>query len=252
MPELVDANMQGISSEVYRADWRTIELSPADMADIAANYAGEYVDHGGECVVVSPADYTTSDHSPRSEVVVALDYSRIRDPLEAKLIFYTHRVMSTLFPHNFPHFRTSVGSEDQQHGVSATIRDRIFPHTDGATGMVSELDEGSPYPFSRVNQAIRKLDLPVLLDDYANTEDYGSDGGQINYLKGADGGVYYLDIVELLPEEYEKKWDTSKIMSWMEQQNYSPQDRRIVSSGIRRLQQLAKDEPSFVFRHRPD
>jgi len=65
-----------------------------------------------------------------------------------------------------------------------------------------------------------------------------------NFIKGEDGGIYYLDTPE---EKFPGKWNLKLIMEFMEnskdgtgKQKFSEKDKRIVEKAIKKIQAIKK------------
>ena len=116
--------------------------------------------------------------------VIAINY-RDLNPEIAKQIFYRQRILSTLFPHNFPHYYASFVGKD---GYGGTVRQEI------TTDSHNEVK----YPFRKVREALEQIQLPIRID----TQD------PKNFVVGIDGGEYYLDAPE---EVFPNGWNQQKI-----------------------------------------
>lgn len=196
-----------------------------DIKNLVESFGAEYIGAGCDCVVISTKD--------KPEKVVAINY-RDLNPEIAKQIFYRQRILSTLFPHNFPHFYASIAGKDSYGG---TVRQRI----NGASldeieekGIISDPEGKVKYPFGKVIEVCRQIGIPLSVD----TQD------DKNFVLGEDGGVYYLDSPE---EAFPGKWDEVKITEYMKNaQNenggvmYDENDRIIVEKSIKRIQNLKR------------
>ena len=184
----------------------------------------ELIGFGTESVVIAAKTVSKNDLG-KINTVIALDYRESRSPLEAKKCFYTQRIMSTLFPHNFPQFRIVYGSDSQNKFSSGSFREKI------------DLLKANPeanryghakYPFTTVEHAIRQLNLPV-----------GIDGAECNFGLSSDGGIYYLDSLHLREH---RTWDKNVISEYLEKNKYPRQSVDIIFKSINRLNQLTHTE----------
>lgn len=162
---------------------------------------------GVECVVV------TSKQTP--DIVVAFSYKDM-DPLEARKTYDVHRIFSTLFPYNFPHFYACFNGE-----YARTVRQRIYP---------ANRDEVQvKYPFSRVeSEAVFNWGMSLT----------HFDGARFNYAVAANGGQYYLDTVALtygVTRQLASEKVKDKIFYFMTDRSYSDYDIAVVQSSIARL-----------------
>lgn len=177
---------------------------------------------GQECVVV------TNQQTP--EAVMAFTYQDM-DPIEARKTFYVHRIFSTLFPHNFPHFFASFGGD-----YSRTIRQRIYPANSDDTQV--------QFPFSKVmaevvfNWGIRGGGISAMHFDSA----------PFNYVVAVDGGEYFLDRISLkqyganhnIEQELTSEGVRNNITHFMQEKAFSDDEMKVVYSSINRLVELGK------------
>lgn len=194
---------------------------PTLEAALVKKYNQEFIGSGEEVVVVG-LEGSTEPHK-----VVAFNYKDV-SPEKAKEIFYLHRLFSTLFPHNFPHFYASSGrnlnlSEDPSslsESISGTIRQKIEK---------DKLNSEVRYPFKKVDIFCHELGILVLWDI-----------NQENFIVGVDGGQYYVDTLE---HPMIREWDNiDNIVQYMEKNKYTPQEIEIVELSFKRLKEIAKNE----------
>lgn len=217
MPELGPKNLPSILSlkqdlETNRSPRGFIEWGK--LRKLVEDYNEEYVGHGAEAVVVRDRG------NPDSSKLLAF-YYKDATAERAKMIFYLQRVLSTLFPHNFPHFYASFGkdSRSQGEGISGNIRQEVdyLPH-DPFTEIIS-----ARYPFSQVDKSLDKLGIKISFDRIAN------------FVQGIDGGEYYVDTVA---NSNIRDWSLDKILDYMRKNNYSNEDIDIVRRSIKRLKSI--------------
>jgi len=156
---------------------------------------------------------------------------------EAKIQFYLQRVMSTLFPHNFPHFSFASGGAGLTDAITkpdqeierfgGTVRERIYE---------SESAEVK-FPLSEVDRVCRELGIPIKRRDK----------GLYNEYVGADGGEYYLDNLNFMAYEFQElegvrhTWDIEKIIQYMKRNGHSDVDQQTVLTSIARTTKLVGD-----------
>lgn len=172
-----------------------------------------YIGMGSECVVVKMVGQPTK--------VEAFSYRGLT-PERAKNIFYAHRIFSTLFPHNFPHFYAAFGSEDRVNRTG-TIRQRLMPRTQLQTVRAKlrlERNQGKKYPIEKSIDATQKMGIDFKIDKDVS-----------NFIVGNDGGEYYVDTIRYTPEPE----DREKVLKYMEENGYSEQDKRTVTMSFDRL-----------------
>lgn len=207
MPKEIETVMKPVKSEVVRKGSRYLmgyELEEVvDQLDADVNIIGS----GAECVVFD---------SPKTiggkEIVISVDYHN-RTPLNAKKVFYTMRILSTLFPHNFPHFY-ATGTDKN---MSSFAREKIKNEFEQLPLV--------KYPFSDASKLIEDLGLPVMFDDFF-----------LNYAVGVDGGEYYLDT----PLGFLETWPKEETLKYMEKKGFTETQRRIVSKSMDRLEKLGR------------
>jgi hypothetical protein len=241
MPESVDiGEITQIKKELKESDFGVNFLTPAKTYEIVKRYDKDLVGKGSETVVFAERDRSAKSgflgigKKPfRQDVVVAVDYKTVYDPIAAKEIFYRQRIMATLFPDNFPHFATSLGSTDSKDGVSLTIRQRVK----GGVGLPgTRITDDPNNPFGTVLKTMDELHLPVDIDTSTK-----------HYAKDRNGNVYYLDKVDLKRDkmghpENNSIWNKDSIRQYMTDRGYSNLDKRIVEMSIDRLNSLKEEK----------
>lgn len=157
--------------------------------------------------------------------VVAIDYITPKSAIEAKKLFYLHRILYTLFPYNFPKILVSFGflNEDITK-MSGTIREKIVESR--------EPSQKREFPFTLVTKAIKTMNLPILIDS-----------ADVNFVLASDGGEYYIDTVMLWNSRDESgnlivDWNVKGLHTFMEAHNYSIHSIRTVSHAIKRINEL--------------
>ncbi len=231
MPEVPDIQTIELAKNLKQAQadidasWEWLE--DEEIEKIVEKENMVFIGAGSECAVIQPLAHPHEQSwklkpKLREDVVVAIDYKNITDPIEAKNIFYTHRIMSTLFPHNFPKFFASYGSSDKTP-LSGTVRQRVEKRESPSAAII--------YPFGRVDEVINELKLPVYFDK----------GNYTNFMAGKDGGHYYLDKIQLqrnVDGSLHGFWDKASIEGYMTRQGFNDIQKRIVGKSIDRLKQL--------------
>ncbi|MDP3726378.1 MAG: hypothetical protein Q8R36_04240 [bacterium] len=188
---------------------------------------------GSECVVI-PLE--------GSENKVAAITLKDLSSYEAKKMFYNQRILSTLFPYNFPKIYASFAKhpDPKIQNISGTIRQRIEGPTrwqlekklehEGTLlkllRIVTEKDK-IKYPFEEAEDGLNQAGLPV-----------GYDTMEDNFMVGADGGEYYVDT----PNVYIEITDVDKLMAYMQKNKYTAEDIETVRKSIERLRELGKIE----------
>ena len=227
MPELGPKNFS-LAKNIRRYKDRYPQVE--EIEALVDKYDQEYVGHGGESVVVAvPGEEGTKK-------VVAFNYEDVT-PEKAKKIFYSHRIFSTLFPHNFPHFYASSSGQLQfpnSKNISGTIRERITKSRLHTPKKVVKFLTGTvftKYPFSEVKRVCRELGIKYSIDGSYSE----------NFLIGVDGGEYYVDNILCWMVG---QWDMELITQYMKENKYSPIDIKIVQLSVERLEKLSKPLPA--------
>ncbi len=195
---------------------------------ITSKYQEEVLGWCGECVVVP-----VHGKESLASAYIYKPYS----PVEARGIFYVQRVLSTLFPHNFPKFYAAFGAEmppdlkerTSSHRPTGTIRQRIIGETMKPPKNVEEQESFIPpysrsvdHPFSRVTQEMQKVGLQLQFDMY-----------EPNFMLGTDGGEYYVDQTGSNAEDIVE--NKGEILRYMAEHDYSKDATRLVRLAIDRL-----------------
>jgi len=117
MPETVDTATKIIADNLLEGYQNSNSNNRffygSEIESIVRNEDMDVIGRGAECVVVEPKNYLQNKsplfgmRATRRDIVIAIDYKKIEVIDEAKKIFYVQRILSTLFPHNFPKFYTS-------------------------------------------------------------------------------------------------------------------------------------------------
>lgn len=231
MPEIPDSQTVELAQNLRQAQAETeIQhhewLTDAQIASIVEEANMGFIAAGAECAVIEPLNHSpeqndqSSQKNLRGDIVVAIDYKRITDPKEAKEIFYTQRIMSTLFPHNFPRFFASYGGTTEKQ-LSGTIRQRIDDKN--LRFSVKEFKYN-------VEDLAKQLGMPVKFD-YVTPKSFIA----------TEDGVYYLDKVKLRKNKegsMDKLWNKQAIEEYMTRQGFNDTQKLIVEKSINRLEQL--------------
>lgn len=153
--------------------------------------------------------------------------------------FYAQRILATIFPHNFPRVYAVFGT-DKWDKVSGTVRQKIESvRTERKEHSYIELgtDERCKFPFEEIIDTINKLELPIRLDTDEG-KGYGSTRmPNTNFALAADGGIYYLDIPQVLINQ---PWKRQTLLSHMQShpEKYSDTDIQIVLRSLDRIQAI--------------
>ena len=225
MPESADATTVRISDQLNIKALKGF-LFTKDIKKIVEDNGAGFVGRGGDIAAVAPKDYSKADSGKqkpvRTDILHAVDHDifDIKDNIRAKELFYVNRFLNILFPHNFPKIFTSSGRKEKKR--SGTIRQWIHKQD------VSQ--ENIKYPFDRVTDAMNEMELPFKLEA----------GSRESIIAGNDGGEYFIERVSLAENP---QWDLEKIEGFLEKNQYSLYEKRVVLKTIARLQSL-KNKPN--------
>ena len=154
----------------------------SSLLEILKPFKVELLGKGAEVFVLA-------QKSPDGEdLAVALDYHETR-PTQAKVIFYAHRLLSTLFPHNFPRFlaaRGKLGGEEITSALSGTLRECKRGEQNFYSFRI--LDKRARFPFGEALKVMAFLHLPFEFPDVFT--------GNFIFSPN-DEAVYYVDTIKL-------------------------------------------------------
>lgn len=171
--------------------------------------SGEILDMGAESLV------TETEDNP--DILYAVQIDGELSPKQAKDIYWGHKILSTLFPHNFPRIYAAYGDANKsgrQLGryypsrLTGTIREKIYPHADNT-------QEGR-YSFQAVLSFCKDIGIPdVSVFDFF---------GDNNFIHGKDGGIYYVDTINRSAYKIFQKLPSNGIREWMD--THTVQDKK--------------------------
>lgn len=189
-------------------------------------------------VIISSGDENVVFQAPQSpDKVYALTYWTPLKAKEAKSGFYAHKVLSTLFPYNFPRIHAAYGERFRSFSPDGFART--------LTGTVREKIEGADddtiitHPFT---------DVTTFLKEMGQTPQQVLDDQQRNYMIGADGGEYYSDFIRNTAGMSSIAPD--RVVDWMrshkvtdkktgQERAYTEQEMRTVVHSFNRMQDLS-------------
>lgn len=196
---------------------------------------------------------------PQNEYVIAVSYiiegrNAHESSLIAKKRFYVSRVLSTLFPHNFPKIYTSFGQHPNPDvkNITGSVRQKIegtSPHEPNEpnepkknnlltflmvkAGLWPKVRSEVRFPFKKAEKTLaREIGIYVIGDTHGE-----------NFILGKDGGEYYIDSPLSRPSSYPDTdtFDRDTIIGFMEKHDYSEHDIRRVSGALNRMDALDKE-----------
>ena len=156
------------------------------------------------------------------------------DGLRAKTTFYIQRILSTIFPHNFPKIYAAFGSEGEKIGekTRGTVRQRIIP------GKPEQI-----YIENTLDYALTQLQTMGIKDAYLFF-----DPNPKNLMVTEDGHEYFVDTPNTFPINKEGASirtvfaeAENNILQWMKIHSYSMGNISIVKNSIGRLKSLDRE-----------
>jgi hypothetical protein len=211
--------------ELHRIENYDEGIMPPDrkLQKIAAFHGSQYLGGGKEVIAL------TQDGPFDTALVLAINHW-VMKPNEAKTLYYSQRILQTLFPHNFPHIYAAFGSWAQTKSgddISGTIREYIEgPHRNRriwqAEDNLKHIDKYSEFPFSQAWECIQELELPY----------QPPDTGGNNFIIGSDGGTYYVDVLQL---KWSRRWNIPQLLECMRNSDFCDSQIAIVINSIYRL-----------------
>lgn len=181
-----EAKMQTFAREFFRRTPKGVHKTIGDLRVIGQETRRkadvDFVWNGSEVVVVK--------HQNQERFVAAFNYRDLSEN-KAKVIFYTQRVLATLFPHNFPRFRAVYQANPQNAFHGASERQ-----------MIVETETKVKFPFTdKISETMEGAGMNVWFDNVAP-----------NFILGADGGEYYVDT----PNVSHFGWNKSRALGFIE------------------------------------
>lgn len=220
---------------------------------IVKEFEQEKIASGGECMVL--------EHPISKEKLIAMNFANI-GPEKAKDIYYSQKILKTLFPHNFPSIYASFGdmSEDALVG---TVREKITGVKSAGTSSEDDFytmmeDEQSKLQKPWVQKIFSKVASLIKGEQVKKTHPFVTvyneltmlsrepynfvidiDPNPNNYIRTEDGNNYYVDTIKLgnrwFNLDEQDKINIPKIQEYMQKKNYSKNEIATVTNAITRL-----------------
>lgn len=245
MPELAYTNLEVLkAAQQFRAEDKKYELrhgyrflSEKAVLNILNDNKLNFIGKGEESVILSRGNFRKHKWwqfgvlEPQNEeaTVIAIDYREIKSTIEAKQLFYIHRIMSILFPNNFPRFLSSfsIHSGSENIDISGSVRSKIKVYEIARKVFGGNLDAKSKFPFRTVLDIVAELNLPVSFDETGK-----------NYALGPNRGVFYLDTITFSDISAQAR---QRLLDWMMQNHYSQRQIKLVENSVSRINVLEKE-----------
>ncbi len=232
MPEFPERSVRNIAREAPRySNLESEEELKKQVEALNLKYRG----FGAECVVVSvPGE---------NERVFAINFGKVH-PIYARKIYYTQRILSTLFPHNFPRFHMASGTPENADGTSGTVRTAVEGQEGNLDGPYHPgYDWGHPKDKLQAMIAIVTGTHPRIEHSFgAARRDLKRIGLNIhfdpspwNFIVSKDGEEFYVDTPHPIGVATN---DAYRIMTYMKAGGYTAEQRRAVAVSLERLKAL--------------
>lgn len=204
---------------------------------------GEILGAGGQRFVIP------NPENPDKEAL-AFMYQGELTTEQAKQIYYSQKIMSTLFPHNFPKTYAVTAGSFLGENIPVEIRQRVNgEHPTDINKItntpknkiiylfdsIKKLIQGEipiKYPYSKVFDFFEKMDL-----------NYYTGDNEGNFINSEDGGQYFVDTLF----EYKKdllsllNLDQHKLESYLIKNNYRDQDKTRILNALERLKKISQE-----------
>ena len=226
---------------------------------------GKTLENSGKLVLGSGAECVVVDDG--NEHVLAIRHNAFMSPIEVKKEFYIHKILTTLFPKNFPKIYASfVKGEDNISSVSGTIREKIYREHDKSNDILKKtfdiisllyLKIFKPNTYLKSNEKSKEEETKIYenkIQNEKNTHDIFYeiennlketgmqiylDNNIVNFISDKSGNPNYVDMVSGYIINKSKK---DKLILFMTSKNYSETDIRIVSSAFDRMIALESEK----------
>ncbi|MFA6586139.1 MAG: hypothetical protein WCS86_03185 [Candidatus Paceibacterota bacterium] len=231
MPEL--GPKTNFSQEINEARKQQMQMRP-NWEEVANKYNKKVLGSGGECWVVEGDD---------DKVLAISRY--FKTPEEAKKIFYSHKILQTLFPYNFPHMYASFApKEDDLSHLPSTIREKIIGTSGEKQNLLKRLKKDlmsvsvirnifskkynlknkKGHSFSSVTNVAYKFSPFIFFDP-----------AEFNFIVDDNNNEYYVDTAFF---KYIDEQLVNNILNYMKMNKYSDNDINTVLTAFNRLKEL--------------
>ncbi len=240
MPRLEKYSLEKLPQKIK--DNTSIDGDNVYIPTVALKESGDLLGAGGQRFVI------TNPENPEKEVL-AFVYQGELSPKHAKQIYYSQKIMSSLFPYNFPKtYAVTAGSFLDKDTIPVEIRQKIVgEHPVDITKFynttknkiiylfdsLKKILHGKPYikyPYSKVFDFLNEMGL----NDY-------SGNNENNFINGNDGGQYFVDSLFEAKKDHLSllTLDQNKLQSYMIKNKYSEHDQRKVLNALKRLKEIS-------------
>ena len=180
----------------------------------------EYIGKGSQSIVVghplSPNKVLAFEHSPKTP----------KFPLEFSEIYHIHKVLSTLFPENFPRiYATSLIGSVRQRIEGKKIGSEVKEPTD--------MEGAVEYYINNLKEAVKKYKILVALAKNVGINLEIDAGSPNNFVIGPTGETIYLDLISNRSDDF--TIDLKQAVALIRNRSYS--NLGLIATQKKRLQQ---------------
>jgi len=211
MPELGIINTPYLT-DLQRKKGERDMLFPGTVVFRGKEHGYTYINRGEECIVFA--------YPGEKKKVLSIDYKDTLSIKDAKLQYYYHNILATVFPHNFPRMHASFGSNSSTD-ITGDVRQRIAKARKKRPAKIH-------YPLRKVRKISNDWALPF-------TQDFNPD----NVITTAKGEEFYVDTLTV------DKNDTAEIdniIIYMRHHHYSDTDIKKVQRYQTRMKDIWEDK----------
>ena len=184
------------------------------------------MEKAGRTIVGRGTESVVEVHPHRENVVAAHLVNQTESTGEMRKIYFTHRVLHTLFPNYFPAIHAAFERTEEKRG--GTIRSRVDVKRDKHGTLGRWL---SPKSFRRVEDELQSMGISAAFDELS-TKNFG---------RAKDGYEQYLDVAPNLAKSLIAQKD--RVIKHMRENGYVEGDITKVSNSIDRLALLQHSMP---------
>ncbi len=164
-------------------------------------------------VVASGSEQMAFQHPTDPNKLQFVSYQEV-NPDRAKLVFYTHRVLHTLFPHNFPRIYASFG--EKEGFTSGTVREKV----------VSDRQEKKPqHSLQKAFDTLAELGFKPVVE-------YSS--SSVHNVMTSSDGEYFIEVITKTLRDF----DQEKVMQYMTNTMFSLHDKEAVQRALQKIAEI--------------
>ena len=215
--------------------------------EIAEDFDIKVLGAGTECLVVDDPD--------SNEKAIAINYKDL-SPEDAKDIYYSSKIWSTLFPHNFPKIYAAI-AKTENGAFNGTVREKIDGKTlhdqNYSLRQMMESNFEEKVSLSSLMKNIKNYLLNIKVEtkypfadalkemEFLSKSPYNLpffiDGNTKNFIKTDNGDEYYVDTMRMGSRLLDNV-NISAVENYMREKGYNESDLTKVVGSIKRLSKI--------------